>query len=154
MRQPPENSATLRSRSLVREPQAIEKRRGARARGIAVAMCERFVRDGEALAIARGFGLGDFALSAAERFIAVDDELDRRTLERGGLLRHVRDRPAGRQLEVAAVGVELAAQQREQARFPAAVRPDDTDPLAGMEREIGGFEEHLRAAPERRPSAE
>ena len=111
-------------------------------------MRERFVRVREALAVAGALGFGELALGAPQRLVAVDDELDRRAVERGRLLRHVRDRPAGRQLDVAAVGVQLAAQEREEGRFPAAVRADDADPLAGVDGEVGGVEEQLRAAAE------
>jgi hypothetical protein len=47
------------------------------------------------------------------------------------------------------VGVELVAQQREEARLARAVGADQADLLAGTQREVGSFEQHLGAAPER-----
>jgi hypothetical protein len=44
--------------------------------------------------------------------------------------------------------VQLAAEQREQARLPAPVRADHPDPLAGVDGEVCGVEEKLRSAAE------
>ena len=67
-------------------------------------------------------------------------------LERGRLLRDVGDAPARREIHLALVGVQLAAQQREQARLAGAVRADQADLVAGVERDVGAFEQHLGAA--------
>jgi hypothetical protein len=73
-----------------------------------------------------GFRLLQLALELAQRGVAVDRVLDRRAIERRRLLRHVRDAPVRRAVGVALVGVQLAAQQREQARLAepfAPIRP-------------------------------
>ena len=124
-----------------REAQAVEHRRGARARRVAVPVRERLVRVREALAVAGALGVGELALGAPQRLVAVDRELDRRAVERGRFLGDVRDRPAGRQLDVAAIGVQLAAEQREQARLPAPVRAHHADPFARVEGEVRRVEE-------------
>jgi hypothetical protein len=56
--------------------------------------------------------------------------------------------PAG-QFQVARFLVQLAQQQREQARLAAAVRTDYTDLLAGVQGEVDAFEQQLAAARER-----
>ena len=72
-------------------------------------MRERFVRVGEALAVAGALRRRRArARSRRSSAVAVDDELDRGAVERGRFLRDVRDRPAGRQLDVARIGVQLA----------------------------------------------
>jgi hypothetical protein len=45
--------------------------------------------------------------------------------------------------------VQLVPYEREQARLPAPVRPDEPDPLAGMDGGVGPFEQQLGAASER-----
>ena len=131
-----------------REAEPVEHRRGAGARRVAVPVRERLVRVREALAVAGVLGVGELALGAPQRLVAVDDELDRRALERGRFLGDVGDGPAGRQLDVAGIGVQLAAEEREQARLPAAVGADHADAFAGVEGEVRAVEQELRSAAE------
>src|SRR6185436_16097202 len=49
----------------------------------------------------------------------------------------------------ALVAVHPAAQQREQARLARAVGADQADALAGLDGDVRGFEERLRAAAQR-----
>ena len=83
----------------------------------------------------------ELCLQRAQPGVAIDDEFDRGTLERGRFLRDVGDAPVLRQLDVALVGMQLVAQQREQARLARAVGPDQADVLARVEREVGGLEQ-------------
>jgi hypothetical protein len=107
------------------------------------------VRVREALAVARPLGVGELALGAPQPLVAVYDELDCRAVERGRLLGDVGDRPPRRQLDVAGIRVQLATEEREQARLPAAVRADHADALAGMNGEVRAVEQELGAAAER-----
>src|SRR5258708_35633541 len=52
-------------------------------------------------------------------------------------------------MDVAGVGVQSAGQEREEARLPRAVRADQADLVAGIERDVGAFEQRLGAAAER-----
>ena len=49
------------------------------------------------------------------------------------------------EIDLALVGVQLAAQQREQARLARAVRADQADLVARVERDVGAFEQDRRA---------
>ena len=84
----------------------------------------------------------------AQSAIAVDGVFHRGAIEREALLRDVRDAPLRGIVELAFVGVQLAAQQGEQARLARAVRADEADALARIERDIGAFEQELGAPDE------
>ena len=149
MRQPPEKLDTGCVELVCLEAQAEEQRLGARAHGIGVGVAER-ARAARPCAcrhwrLRRAAGS---ASSCAQRRVAVDRVFDRRPLERRRLLRDVRDAPVRREIDVALVGVQLAAQQREQARFARAVGADQADALAGVEGDVGAFEQRLGAAPQ------
>jgi hypothetical protein len=60
------------------------------------------------LGLLGGFRRGKLTLEPAQRGVAVDRVFQRRALERGRLLRDVRDAPARRVVDLALVGVELA----------------------------------------------
>jgi hypothetical protein len=64
-------------------------------------------------AVVGGFGGGEIPFQRPQRGVPIDRVLERRALERGRLLRHVRDTPARRIVHLALVGVQLAAQERE-----------------------------------------
>ena len=76
--------------------------------------------------------------------IAIEHVVHRQTLEVIDLLAHMGDTPVRRQLTVAGVGAELTAQQGEQAGFAGAVGADQTDLLAGVQGQLGAFEQALR----------
>ena len=88
-------------------------------------------------------------LDLAQLDVAVEHEIERGPRDGGRLLRDVRDRPARRQVDVAGLLVELAAQQREQARLAAAVRADEADAVARVHGQRGAIEQAQRAAGER-----
>jgi hypothetical protein len=81
--------------------------------------------------------------------VAVDRIVDRAAVERRRLLRDMGDAPVRRELGVALVGVDLAAQQREEARLARAVGADQADTLTRMEGNVRALEERLGAPPER-----
>src|SRR5690606_40333283 len=74
--------------------------------------------------------------------------LDRRLREPRRLLSDMGDDPAGGDLEIALVGMELVAQQREQARLAAAVGAGEADPPAGMDLHAGAVDEDFGATGE------
>src|SRR5205823_4698484 len=130
------------------EAETEQQRLGARPRGIDIGVAELAVQLGDQRAVIGGFRAPQFFLHRAQCTIAVDRVLDRRSLERRGFLRHMRDAPVRGHLDVAFVRVQLAAQHREEARLARAVGADETDALAGVEGEVGTLEERLGAAPE------
>src|SRR5688500_9104983 len=93
-------------------------------------------------------GRFDLLLQPPQGHIAIDHVLDRGAVEGRGFLRNVRDAPVRGQLGIALVGVQLAAQQREQAGLARAVGADQAGTVAGMQGEVGTFEQRLGAAPE------
>ena len=134
---------------LARETQAVQQLLGARAHrvGAGVAQCRVQLADPVAV-------VGDARLRRA-RPRAAAASCRRRwrirlrgAVERRRLLRDVRDAPLLREIDVALVGVQLVAQQREQARLARAVRADQADAVAGVERDVGAFEQRLGAAAE------
>jgi hypothetical protein len=133
----------------VAETEAVQQPFRARAYGPGVGIGEVGVDRTDALAVVGRFGLGQFSLEPAQRGVAVDRVIDRRAVERRGFLRDMRHPPALRVIDVALVGMQFAAQQREQARLAGAVGTDQADLVAGIERDVRGFEQHLGAAPER-----
>ncbi len=156
IRQPPEK---LRDRIAVARVAKAEARRAAspHARAPRSRRCPRSGGASSASVSPSTSGSTAAAASAArarastsrELAIAVQHELDRRRAARRRLLRDVRDRPCRRQRNVAGIRVELAPQQREQARLAAAVGADQADLVPGVHREIRAFEQALRAARER-----
>src|SRR5260221_13660987 len=92
---------------------------------------------------------GEMRLDFSKGGVAVDRVLERSALECRRLLRDISDAPARGVVDLALVRVQLAAQEREQARLPRSVRADETDPVAGVERDVGAFEQRFRAAAER-----
>ena len=90
------------------------------------------------------FGRRQVALHLAQAQVAIEHVVDRQAFEGVDLLAHVGDAPIGRQLAVAGVGAELAAQQGEQTGFAGAVGTDQTDLLAGVQGQFGAFEQALR----------
>ena len=81
------------------------------------------------------------ALDRAQLGVAVEHVLDRRLIHGRRLLRHVAEDPFRRHVDIAGVRVQLAAQQREQARLTGAVCAGDADLLARKDGEIRGSEQ-------------
>ena len=89
-------------------------------------------------------GGGQFALDAAQLDIAVEHVVHRQTFEVVDLLAHVGDAPAGRQVALAAIGAQFAAQQGEQAGLAGAIGADQAGFLTGMQGEVGLVQQTLR----------
>jgi hypothetical protein len=89
------------------------------------------------------------ALGIAKLGVAVDHELERLARHRGRLLRDVGEHPARRHLNLTGIRVQLAANEREKARLPAAVRADEPDLLARMHGHRRRGEEHPRPPSQR-----
>ncbi len=147
---PPAGEARHRlAHLLVGEAQAVQQLLRARAHRVRAGVAHRGMQLADPVAVVGGFGGGELAFEPAQRGVAVDRVLERGPLERGRFLRDVRDAPPRRVVDLALVGVQLPAQEREQARLPRAVRADQADPVAGVERDLRAFEQRPGAAAER-----
>ena len=89
---------------------------------------------------------GEVVLDGPQFDVTVDHELDGFALEHRDFLGDVRDDPGRGDRAVAGIGLELTAQQREEAGLAAAVGADDADALARMHGEVGPFEQALGTA--------
>ena len=89
------------------------------------------------------------ALDDAQLPVTVEHVVDRASLRRRGFLGDVRDHPSRRHRKLALVLRQLTAQQREQARFAAAVGADQSKLVAGMHGKRSIVEQQLHAAGER-----
>ena len=128
MRQPPEKSATGRSMSDCRKPRPSSSRRRARANSRRSRAGGRGVPD--VRTIVRSFGRSSSA-SMRRSWRRRRARSRSPAAPAGRFLRDVGDHPARRQVEVALIGVELVAQQGEQAGFAAAVGAGEADLPAG-----------------------
>ena len=93
-----------------------------------------------------GFCSGHRCFGLAQLGIAVHYELDGSALRRIHFLRDMRDDELRRHVEVAGVRLQLPEDQREQARFAAAVGADDADLLTAIDREGRVGDQQPRAA--------
>ena len=89
------------------------------------------------------------SLRLAQVRIAIDRVIDGRTFKRRRLLRHMRDAPGFREIDDAAVRMQLIAQHRKQRGLAAAIGADQADFLAGVDGQVSCIEQHLRAAHQR-----
>ena len=69
--------------------------------------------------------------------------VQRGTMRLRRFLCDMRDHPFFGQVNIAGILMHFAAQQREQARFTATVRPDQADFVSGENGEVGRFDETL-----------
>ena len=131
MRQPPEKSATGRSRSGPVKPRP-SSRAAARARAAYPPIsCRRPWRWPISSPL--------WAASAAARAAS---------LQGRGFLGHVGDHPGGGNFQVAGFLVQLATQEAEQGGLAAAVGAGQADLPAGVDLQAGAFDEGLDAAGE------
>ena len=128
--------------------EAVEQRCRARTRRVAADLVQAGMKFTDVRAIVRRFGRDQLGLDAAQLGVAVEHVVDRRLRQAGGFLRDVGDHPARRHVEVALVGMELVAQQGEQAGLAAAVGAGEADLPAGVDLQRGGLDEDLGAARE------
>ena len=88
--------------------------------------------DGGAVAI--GVGTQDLALGVPKSRIAVEHQVEGRSLQVAEILRHMSDDPVFRDGGLAGLGRQFAAQQRQQRAFAAAIGADQADAMARVER--------------------
>ncbi len=134
----------------VGDAEAREQLGRAGARRVAADRLVALVQLGERVAVGRVLALlrAKRRLDLAQLDVAVEHEVDRGAIDRRRLLRDVRDRPARREVDRSRLGVELAAQEREQARLAAAVGPHDADAVARVDGQRRVVEQAQRAAGE------
>ncbi len=130
----------------LREPEPDQQPFGPGARRVGVGIGHRRMQLADESAVVRRLGRLEPRFELAQRRVAVDGVLDRGTRERRGLLRHVGDAPVRGKVDVALVGVQLAAQQGKETRLARAVGADEADALARIDGKVGAFEQRLRAA--------
>ena len=99
--------------------------------------------------VARGVRRRQIRLDATQLRVPVQDKLDGRLLTVRGVLGHMGQLPTGRDGAIPRVRVELPAQEREQARLAAAIRPHEPDLLARIDGERGPGQQQARSASER-----
>ncbi|MCY1352301.1 hypothetical protein D9M69_385900 [compost metagenome] len=104
------------------------------------------VQAGDGAAVVGRLGNAQLALDLAQALVAIEHVVDGQALEVVDLLAHMGDAPVGRQLAVAGVRSQLAAQQGEQAGLAGAIGTDQADFLAGVQGQFGAFQQTLRAA--------
>ncbi len=129
------------------EAEAVEDRRGARRR--------RIRRDrGEALVDVRQLaGIGGLVGRGGEQAralgVAGEDVLDRGLVAAGRLLRDEADARAAGELDLAAVGLQLARDQREQRRLARAVASHEAHAPSRGQRRGGALEDLVAAKAQR-----
>ena len=127
------------------EAQAVEQAGGAALGGIAADGLQAGVEFALAQAVPRRLRLHQLALNLPQLAIAVHDQLDGGLVAAGGLLGDVGDLPARGDQDLAGVRVQLALDEGEEARLAAAVGPDQTHLLTGIDAQVRGFEEEAGA---------
>ena len=153
MRQPPENSATgSRVRARRRSPgpraaspraRAPRSRRSRRSAACSSASARPSSR-------ARASAAASARSTSRSSRVAVQHELERRARRpRASPARRARSPSAAAARRSPASGVQLAADQREEARLAAAVGADEADLVARVDGQRRAFEQALRAAGER-----
>ena len=130
MRQPPENSRTALRVLRGGEAEAIQQLRGAAVGGVPALVIVLAVQRREPHTVPGVLRGANVALDRAQLGVAVEHVLDRRLIHGRRLLRHVPEDPFRRHVDIAGVRVQLATQQREEARFAGAVCAGDADLLA------------------------
>ncbi len=124
---------------LVGKAQAGEQFARAGIGGVAIGSVEFRVQAGLCGTVVGRFGLRQVALHLAQAQVAIEHVVHRQALEGVDLLAHVGDAPIGRQQAITRVGVQLASQQGEQARFAGAVGTDEAGFVAGVQGQLGVF---------------
>ncbi len=127
------------------EAQAIQDRGGARGRGGGADLVEPHVDVGQPQPIMRGLGLGHQRRALD---VGCQHGVEHADVAARRILRHRADAGAAHQVDVAAVGLELALDQLEQGRFARAIAADQADfPAVGKGRG-GAVEQHALAMAE------
>jgi hypothetical protein len=146
MRQPPGKAVHRVAQFGRPETETEDEGLGARLRIVRAGVVQRHVGVGHALAVFAGFRRQHFLLCGQQRGVAFDDEVGRGLVGFRHVLRDLCHAPLRRPAEIAAVFMQRAVEQREQRRLAGAVAADQTDLLAGVERDGRVVEQHLGAA--------
>ena len=134
----------LRQRKAEAEQQRLAAGRG----GVPVGVGEGRVGVGLGMAVVSDFRRRNIRFDLTQPRVAVENVVERSTLDRWRLLHHMRQAPATGHEDIAPIRVQLPAQQREQRGLAGAVGADEADALARVERDGGVLEERLGAARE------
>jgi len=132
-----------------RESEPVHHGGRARTRRVAVDCFEPGVQVRERVAVVGTVGCREPALDVAQLHVAVQYVVDGRLLECRRFLADGCDPPVPRHFAVARFRVQLAAQQREQARLATAIGADETDAPACVHLQVRILDEPPRAARER-----
>ena len=137
------------------ETQPRQERRGARSRAVAADCLKAVMQLGEMFArrMRIGFGLRQRALHGAQFRVAIEHKLECERRHDRRFLGDVRNDPRRRQRHLPSIGIDLAAQQREERGLARAVRADQPDLLAWVNRQRRFFEQAL-VAPGKREARE
>ncbi len=130
---------------LVGKTEAGQQLAGAGIGGIAVGTVQLAVQARQGDAIVFLLGGHQLRLDATQRLVAVQHVIDRQPFERIDLLAHVRDAPVRWHLTIAAIGRQFATQQREQAGLSGAIGAHQPGFLAGIQGQLGAFQQTLGA---------
>jgi hypothetical protein len=130
-----------------RKAQPREQRGGTRPRAVTADFVEAMVQVGQGLAIERMIALrgGQRGFDFAQLAVAVEHVVDGGHRHRGRFLCDVGDRPRRGQVDRSRVGKELEADGGEETRLAAAIGPDEPDLVAGVDGQVGAFEQALGA---------
>ena len=130
---------------LVGKAQSGEQLARAGVGAVAVDVVQFGVQTRQCVAIVCLLGGGKLALNAPQLDVAIEHIVHGQAIEGIDLLAHVRDAPVRRQLAIAAVGHQLATQQREEGGFASAIGADQAGLLAGVQGQLGAVQQSLRA---------
>ena len=92
----------------------MQQFRRARFRRVAADVLQTAVQQGDAFAFVGRFGLDQLALDGAQFGVAVEREIECRIRQRRRFLADMGDGPRGRHFQIARLGVQFAAHQREE----------------------------------------
>ena len=106
------------------------------------------MQGGDALAVVGGFRHLEVGLHLAQLPVPIQGEFQGRVRQGGRLLGDVGDDPAGGQIQVAALGVQGAAEEGEEGGLAAAVAAGEAYLVSGMELQAGVADQGLAGAGE------
>ena len=131
--------------------QARQQRGRARPRAVTADVVEAMVQVRQRFAVERviAFRGGQCRFDLAQLAVAVEHVVDRGHRDGRRLLRHVRDRPRRRQRNGTGIGQQFLPDGGEEAGLAAAVRADQAHLVAGVDGQVGAFEQAFGAARQR-----
>ena len=132
---------------LGREAQTVQQPPGAGLGVVTAQFGQLLVGFGHRLPVLAGVGRGLGLDHPGDDVVAAQHELDRRVGQRGGLLRHAGDAHPVGHVDVAAIGLDLAPDSREQAGLAGAVAADHAHAPARVQGQVDiGQEQALAPA--------